>query len=195
MCAFSIEAFKGDGLIQGGARPSLFRVTITFPPTVKAPNSRQSLLINATELPVSIVQEVSVPYFGRMVKYKGDRIFQDWTVTVLNDEDFELRDAFESWHNQMNYLESNIMSVAFRENAYKMDCVVEQFAKHGVPGVAGGSGVVLRAYQMVGAWPTQVSPITLSWGNQNEIETFQVTFAFDWWAPLGETVSPQLQVV
>ena len=193
--AFSIESFKSDGLLLGGARPSLFRVTITFPPTVMAPRARQSLLINATELPGSIIDEVSVPYFGRIVKYKGDRRFMDWTVTILNDEDFMLRDAFESWQNQMNYLESNIMGEQFAYQQYKQDCVVEQFAKDGVPATAGGDGRTVRSYQMIGAWPSQVSPIALSWGQQNEIETFNVTFAFDWWAPFGSTVSSELQVV
>jgi hypothetical protein len=193
--AFSIETFKAHGLMEGGARPSLFRVTVTFPQTVIAPSARQQLLINAAQLPASIVQEVTVPYFGRIVKYKGDRQFQDWSVTILNDEDFQLRDAFESWQNQMNYLESNIMSEPFVNQGYKQDCFVEQFAKDGVPGTAGGDGKVIRAYDMIGAWPTTVSPINLSWGAQNEIETFEVTFAFDWWQPSGPTVSPELAIV
>ena len=193
--AFSIEHFKAQGLILGGARPSLFRVTVTFPQTVAPASTRQQLLINAAQLPSSIVQEVNVPYFGRIVKYKGDRVFQDWTVTVLNDEDFKLRDAFESWGNQMNYLESNIMAEQFVNQGYKQDCLVEQFAKDGVPGTAGQDGKVIRTYNMVGAWPTSVSTINLSWGAQNEIETFEVTFAFDWWEPQGPTVSAELSVV
>lgn len=193
--AFSIEGFKGDGLMQGGARPSLFRVIVTFPQTVAAPIVRHSLLVNAAQLPMSSVREVSIPYFGRIVKYKGDREFQDWTITVLNDEDFKMRDAFESWQNQMNYLESNIMAEQFVDQGYKQTCIVEQFAKDGVPGVAGGDGRVIRAYEMIGAWPTAVNAINLSWGAQNEIETFDVTFAFDWWAPLGPTVSNELTTV
>ena len=193
--AFSIETFKADGLIQGGARPSLFRVIITFPPTVAAPVGRQSFLINATTLPASQVQEVNVPYFGRIVKYKGDRVFQDWTVTVLNDEDFMLRDAFESWQNQMNYLESNIMGEQFVDQGYKQDCFVQQFAKDGIPGIAGGDGRVIREYQMTGAWPTSVGAINLSWDATNQIEQFDVTFAYDWWAPLGPTVSAELTTV
>lgn len=195
--AFNIVDFKARGLTLGGARPSLFQVHCTFPNISQRAGmeARQGgrFLISATQLPASIVQEVSVPYFGRMVKYKGDRVFQDWTVTVLNDEDFQLRDAFESWTNTMNYLESNIMGEEFIAQGYKQDMFVEQFAKHGQPGGGGAGGVeegeVIRAYRMVGAWPTTVAPINLSWGAQNEIETFEVTFAYDYWIPEGPTTT------
>lgn len=195
--AFSIVDFKARGLALGGARPSLFQVHCTFPNIAQRAGmeARQGgrFLIQAAQLPQSTVQEVNVAYFGRMVKYKGDRVFQDWTVTVLNDEDFQLRDAFESWQNEMNFLESNIMAEEFIAQGYKQDLFVEQFAKHGQPGIGGAGGVeggeVIRAYKMVGAWPTNVSPINLNWGDQNAIETFDVTFAYDYWLPEGPTTT------
>ena len=191
--SFSIVDFKARGLTLGGARPSLFQVRVTFPKNVQGAGVKVReggrFLCTASQIPASIVQEVNVPYFGRMVKYKGDRQFQDWTVTVLNDEDFQIREAFEAWQNYMNYLESNIMDEDYIAQGYKQDCFVEQFAKDGEPQSGGESGHVVRAYNMIGAWPVQVSPINLSWGAQNEIETFDVTFAYDYWIPEGPTVT------
>ena len=195
---FSIVDFKARGLPQGGARPSLFEVQCTFPQFAGAAagDLRQGgrFICNATQLPGWIVEPVRVPYFGRVVKFKGDRQFQDWNVTVLNDEDFGLRDAFESWSNQMNYMESNIMDPAFFGQGYKQDLFVTQFAKDGPPGGGADSGRPLRGYQMIGAWPSQISPIQLSWGAQNEIETFDVTFSYDYFTVEGPTTSPSTQV-
>lgn len=193
--SFNIVDFKARGLSLGGTRPNLFRVLLTFPSSVASTTvaDKGAFVCNASQLPPSVVQEVNVLYFGRPVKYKGDRIFQDWTVTVLNDEDFLLRDAFESWQNEMNYLESNIMDEAFVAQGYKQDLFIEQFAKDGQPNPGGGveEGHVIRSYKMVGAWPTTVSPINLSWDAQNQVETFEVTFAYDYWIPEGATVSMQ----
>lgn len=192
--AFSIHEFKAKGLVEGGARPSLFQVWITFPPvpaTIGFPEgvNKASFMCTASQLPASIVEEVRVPYFGRVVKYKGDRQFMDWNITVLNDEDWAVRDIFESWQNNMNYLESNIMDEGFRFNQYKMDCEIHQFAKDGEPNIGGAGtpegGTIIRSYLMVGAWPVQLSPINVSWGAQNEIETFDVTMAYDYWLPAG----------
>lgn len=201
---FSIDSFKSNGLPLGGARPSLFEVQCQFPQSTGSGLSvfgeqGGRFICNATQLPGWIVEPVRVPYFGRVVKFKGDRQFQDWNVTVLNDEDFGLRDAFESWSNHMNYMESNIMDTAFAGQGtvpgapYKQDLTVTQFAKDGPPGDNAESGRPIRAYQIVGAWPSQISPIQLSWGSQNEIETFDVTFAYDYFTVFGATTTPGTQ--
>jgi len=193
--AFSIEGFKARGLQLGGARPSLFQVRITFPQNLDQSGNMMAqqggrFLITATQLPAWTIGEVKIPYFGREVKFKGDRTFQDWNVTVLCDEDFGLRDAFESWSNEMNYMESNIMDTDFVAQGYKVDCFIDQFAKDGEPGQGTESGHIIRSYQMIGAWPTTISTINLSWGDMNAIESFDVTFAYDWFQPVyGATVS------
>ena len=190
---FSIESFKARGLAQGGARPSLFQVQLSFPQIVGGTLGAFQggrFLITATQLPEWHLGEVRIPYFGRAVKFKGDRVFQDWTVTVLNDEDFVLRDAFEAWSNYMNYQESNIMDPEFWAQGYKQDLLVQQFAKDGPPGTGGENGRVIREYQMIGAWPTVVSPITLDWSATDQIEMFQVTFAYDWFLPFGGEGAP-----
>jgi hypothetical protein len=186
--AFNIARFKSEGLTRDGARPSLFQVELTFPPSVAslATTVKGSFVCSASQLPASLIAEVRVPYFGRFIKVKGDREFQDWPVTVMNDEDFILREAFEAWQDQMNYLESNIEDTNLYPTGYKVDMRIHQFAKDGKPGTEPGG--IIRSYVLVGAWPTQIGSINLDWSDTNRIETFDVTFAYDYWIPEGPTV-------
>jgi len=184
--AFNIDVFRAKGLIDGGARPCLFNVLVSFPPGSPGPvNSTAgiSLLASAASLPASIIEEVRVPYFGRFIKLEGNRTYQDWSCTVLNDEDFLFRNAFEDWHNRMNFIVSNMLAAEFVNQAYKQDVHVQQYDKQGPDGESG----VIRSYQLVGAWPSVVSPITLDWGDVNRIEQFEVTFSYDYYLPGGTT--------
>lgn len=180
--AFNIESFKSNGLVLGGARPSLFRVKMTFPtPLTASIGQRQaSYLIKAAALPAATIGEIDVSYFGRKIKLAGDRTFSDWTITVLNDEDFKLRNAFEEWSNAMNAMVSNRLNPQYQLSAYKVRLTVEQFGKSGPNDESG----VIRAYDIVGAFPTNIAAITLDWDRNNTIEEFDVTFAYDYWEPL-----------
>ena len=138
-------------------------------------------------LPASTVGSVDVGYFGRKIKLSGDRTFADWSVTVMNDEDFALRNAFEEWSNLMNTMVSNRLSPAVAGpvgggslTSYKADMIVQQFAKDG-PGDESG---ILRQYVFVGAFPTNIGAIGLDWDTTNTVESFDVTFAYDYWEPL-----------
>jgi len=184
---FSINEFRSQGLPWGGARSSLFDVECTFPPLPGAniPPQLGSFKIMATQLPAFVLGECQAPYFGRFIKFKGDRTFQDWTCHILNDEDFILRNAFEAWQNGMNYMESNVMDPLFVANLYKAEMRVIQYAKDAPPGSRMGNP--LRDYTMVGAWPKIVSPINLDWSEQNRIESFEVTFAYDYFLIGGKT--------
>lgn len=184
--SFNIQRFKSEGLNQGGARPSLFEIELTFPGAVTGPFVAQKgrFVCSASQLPASLIGEVRAPYFGRFIKLKGDREFQDWPVTVMNDEDFLLRDAFERWQNLENYLESNIMDPAFAGEAYKVDMAIHQFYKAGDPG---SDGEISRTYRMHGAWPVTVGAIVVDWSDQNRIEMFDVTFAYDYFTLDGPT--------
>ena len=194
---FSIESFKSRGLPFHGARPSAFEVFCTFPASVSSQGLEQQqggrFVCTAASAPALLLGEVSVPYFGRPVKFKGDRNFQDWDVTIINDEDFALRNAFEEWQNMMNYMESNILDpeLALPDPAasYKQDMVVRQFAKAGPPEQGEEAGEVIRTYQIVGAWPKVVGPINLGWHLANDIETFTVSFAYDYFIIEGPTSS------
>jgi hypothetical protein len=186
---FNIDSFKANGLINGGARPSLFKVIMQFPaaPGIEGDGERASFLIRAAQLPASTVDPVDVPYFGRKIKIAGDRTFADWTITVMNDEDFKLRNDFEAWLNWINtHVSNRSASGTGSPESYKVDIQVYQFGKAG-PGDDAG---VIRSYNLVGAFPTTVDAISLDWDTTNTIETFDVTFAYDYWEPIAAGPSP-----
>lgn len=180
--AFSISQFKNLGLINGGARPSLFEVELTFPGGIVSDVPQNGrFLIKAAQIPASTVDSVDVGYFGRKIKVAGDRTFTDWTVTVINDEDFALRDAFEAWSNKINALEANVQAggSALTSGIYKCDLIVKQYAKSQDI----NSKDVSRSYKFIGAFPTSIDAIALNWDTTNQIEEFDVTFAYDYWIP------------
>ena len=187
--AFNIENFKSNGLLLGGARPSLFEVQLTFPSIVvdgsNISNSAK-FLIKASSLPASTLGEIDVSYFGRKIKFAGDRTFDDWSITVINDENFDVKRAFEEWSNGINTLVSNRLNSevgkfggAGINRSYKTDLLVKQYGKSG-PGDDAG---IIASYRIVGAFPTQISAITLDWDRNNTIEEFDVRIAYDYWVP------------
>lgn len=182
---FNINTFKANGLVYGGARPSLFNITLTVPAGIGIDNvtvQKFTLVAKAANLPASTITTFDVGYFGRKIKLAGDRTFTDWNVTVMNDEDFSVRAMFELWSNAMNRLESNVRDSAIDTELYKSDFQIAQYAK---------TGEKIREYTMYGAFPTTIGEIGLDWDSQNSIETFPVTFAYDYWLPTVETSSKQ----
>lgn len=169
--AFSINEFKSQ-LVGGGARGALFQVQITNP-ILGVADFKIPFMVKAAELPESTTGVIPVPYFGRLVKYAGDRQFAPWTVTVINDEDFAVRNAMEAWSNAINSHITNFRSSPFD---YKAQAQVTQFAK---------DGTTLREYTFEGLFPTTISPIALAWQDQDTIEEFTVTFEYDLWRVSG----------
>jgi hypothetical protein len=210
--AFSIEEFKSNALPLGGARPNLFRVEMQFPDVVgggsfggagggiitpdQGAGYKCMFLCMASTLPAGIISEMAVPYFGRTIKYKGDRTYRDWNVTVLNEEDFFVRDTFENWQNTMNFPESNVMAPEYQPGQlYKTNCTITQFAKADTPAAAATDlGQVVKQYTMVGTWPKVVGDIQMSWQMQNTIEQFDVTLCYDYWLPIGPADGLQVAV-
>lgn len=187
--AFNINYFKQNGLVYGGARPSLFQVIVTPPQGIGLDSvsvNKFPFVCRAAELPSSDVASFDVPYFGRKVKLAGDRTFTDWRVTVMNDEDFSVRSMFELWSNAINRLEANIRDQNLVTQGggeqYKQSLIVQQFSKDG----EGGSLTPIRSYEIIGAFPTSVEAISLDWNSTNSIEEFNVTFAYDYWLPVIE---------
>jgi hypothetical protein len=177
---FNISAFKSNGLVYGGARPSLFQVFMTPPAgigidTVSADKFR--FVCKTAELPESTISQIEVPYFGRRIKVAGERAFADWSVSVLNDEDFSVRAMFELWSNALNRHVSNVRDPALSAEQYKTDLDILQYSK---------DGAIIRSYQLVGAFPTTIGSIGLNWESANAIEEFSVTFAYDYWVPVIE---------
>jgi hypothetical protein len=188
---FNISTFKTRGLTQGGARPSLFEVYLPIPAGLSAVGidgasaDKFRFTCRAAQLPAATVGSIPVSYFGRQIKVAGDRVFSDWTVNILNDEDFLVRSMFEKWSNSINRLEANIRDPIYslNENLYKADLTVIQYSKE---------GTAIRKYDIIGAFPTNVDPINLGWDNANAVESFGVTFSYDYWLPSLETANPYL---
>jgi len=173
--AFNINDFKSRGLTKGGVRPSLFQVELN--PNIGEDSATVEKFVftcRASEVPAATIDQIEVPYFGRKIKLAGDRTFDNWSVTVMNDEDFLVRNMFEDWSNQINQLAGNIKLLT--ANSYKAtDAIVTQFSK---------DGSKIRAYQFVGIFPISVSAMGLDWDSTNNIQTFDVTFAYDYWLPV-----------
>ena len=173
--AFNVNEIRSQ-LTLGGARGSLFQVTFSNPANSVA-DIKVPFLVRAAQLPASDIGTIEVPYFGRKVKLAGDRTFGDWTVTVINDEDFLIRNALEEWSNSINSLQTNLRQFGSAAPLlYKSTAEVTQFSKTGVP---------IRSYKFNGIYPSSISAIDLNWGDTDSIEEFQCTFQYDWWEVSG----------
>ena len=166
--AFNINNFRAN-LRFGGARTSLFEVKITNPVNAAA-DIAVPLLCKAAALPASNITPLEVFHFGRAIKLAGNRTFEDWNVTIINDEDFKIRNALEQWSNAINSYQGNIRTLPSSESSfYKSTAEVVQYSK---------TGEQLRTYKFIGIFPTAVSQIDLDWGNE-AIQEYPVTFAVD----------------
>jgi hypothetical protein len=170
---FNINTFKENGLRYGGARPSLFEVNLSIPQGVGISPSTGKLVFTcrASSIPASTISPIEVPYFGRKIKLAGDRTFADWSVTVMNDEDYTVRKMFEQWTNKINSHLLNEKSIPLNE--YKAnDTIVYHYSKTGIP---------IAQYTFTGLFPTEISAMDLDWDSTNSIQTFNVNFAYDYW--------------
>lgn len=173
--AFNVNEIRSQ-LTLGGARQSLFQVTIQNPANSVA-DIKIPFMVRTAQIPSSDLGIIEVPYFGRRIKLAGDRVFGDWTVTVINDEDFLIRNALEEWSNKINSLQGNLRTFgAASPLLYKANAQVTQFSKTGVP---------IRTYQFNGIFPSSIAPIDLDWSATDQIEEFGVTFQYDWWEVSG----------
>lgn len=164
--------FKAQ-LIGGGARTNLFEVVLTFPDGVAGGSlaaDRASFLIKAAALPSSTVTPIEVPYRGRILKVAGDRTFEPWTITVLNDTGMEIRNAFEEWMHRITRNEGN--TSAFGNNLiYMATAEIFQLDRE---------GNATKSYKMLDMWPSSVSAIDLT-SEAGGIQEFQVTLEYSYW--------------
>jgi hypothetical protein len=174
--SFNISKFT-EALSSGGARPTLFKVKLNSPFT-SGLNNLSSVLVEASSLPSSTIGPIELPYMGRKIRFAGDRTFDTWDVTVINDENFKIRQAMELWHNRINALQENISTT--NPGVYKVDAQVEQFAKN-------NATVPIRTYKYHGMFPIEISPIDLNWNSTDEVERFTVRFSYDWYDVVGTT--------
>jgi len=169
-----ITDFKSK-LAGGGARSNLSEVELSFPSSVGVDGindilNKARFLVKAAQLPASNVAPIEVPFRGRTLKIAGDRSFDSWTITVINDTDFAIRSAFEKWMNTINRVSDNtgITDPAL----YQADAYVYQLDR---------SGETLRKYHFYDVFPTQVAPIELSYDNTGAIQEFSVELQVLWW--------------
>ena len=173
--AFNINELRSQ-LVFGGAKNSLFQVQISNPAN-SIGDLKVPFMVKASALPASTLGMIEVPYFGRKVKIAGDRTFEDWNVTIINDEDFIIRNAMEQWSASINSHQGNITQFGSASPLqYKATATIKQFSK---------TGAVLREYTINGLYPTSVAAIEMAWETVDQIEDFQVTFAYDWWSVTG----------
>ena len=194
--AFAVTEFKSN-LKHGGARPSLFRVEFQYPSGITTrpnPPNQASFLVKTTTIPASTIGSYDVFYHGKAIHVAGDRTFETWDTTIINDEDFGIRDTLENWMNsisnhKLNTRDKLVFNTSEGDVAkYKSTLKVIQFSK---------AGEELREYKFIGAWPSVLSAINLDWGTQ-EIEEFTCTWMYDSWhsvATGGGSTSQSIQNV
>lgn len=180
----TITDFKSK--LQGGAaRPNLFEVSIpTFPSSVSGWDDETfNFLCKTSALPASNVASIDVPFRGRILKVAGDRTFDVWTVTIINDEDFKLRTSFEQWLNQINKLSNATGST--NPSSYMVDAYVHQLgrgaSKFSKTNTSNTTNIPLRTYRFYDIFPTNVSQIDLSYDTSDTIEEYTVDFQVQWW--------------
>ena len=166
----NINDFKAK-LACGGARANQFKVTMPFPGYAQVGGEIEDLafLCTTAQIPAMNVGLVNVPFRGRQIKIAGDRTFADWSITVLNDTNFKLRNAFERWQNGINNMSDN--EGLSNPVDYQVDAFVDQLDRN---------GNTLKSYTLRGAFPTEVAAIDLNFGTNDEVETFGVTFQYQY---------------
>ena len=173
----SIADFKGK-LVGGGARPNLFEVTIpALPDGIAWDGDTFRYMCKAASLPASTIANIDFPFRGRIFKVAGDRTVDVWSITVINDEDFKLRNAFEEWMDRIAKLDNNLG--ATQPESYMVDAEVFQLGRGSTKSSTnsdGSANSVLKQYKMQSIFPTSLSAIDLSYDTGDTIEEFTVEF-------------------
>lgn len=178
--SFRPDQFKAE-LQRGGARPNLFEVELMLPMIVgdfggdTGSDSKFTLTCKAASLPESTIGMIELPYFGRTVKFAGNRTYGEWTTTIFNDEDFQVHDAIRFWMQGINGPNSNERSVGSTRE-YQTDATVKQM---------GLNGDTLKQFKFVNIWPSTMGAIDLDWGTNDALEELTVTWQYDHWVALG----------
>ena len=191
MAGFNVGSFRA-AMTGDGARANLFEVSLKPPSSDGGVIQKITYMAKAAQLPGSVVGMAPLSYFGRELKFPGNRTFPDWTITIINDEDFAIRNIMERWMAGINTHTTNVRSSLFAAGpgagGYSVDADVHQYGKTG--------GVPIKSYKFYGMFPIDISPIELDWGTNDAIEEFTVTFAYQWWenaetekvAQIGNTI-------
>ena len=195
----TLDAFKGR-MVGGGARPNLFECEMYFPDdAVPSTTSKDALsdkvrfLVKAAQLPASTLTQIDVPFRGRQLKIAGTRTYANWSITVINDIDFDIRTAFERWSNLINKHEDNAGIVNPAD--YQQPMIVRQLGRSGVGGPVPTSDPnipVLKMYQFYGSYPVNISEIGLDYATGDAIEEFTVEMAYQWYDTMDALAQTQV---
>ena len=170
--AFKVTDFINEA--QDGARPSLFLAQVNSPVTVPGgieARDRSRFLIKSTSIPASTLGMIELPFMGRKIKLAGDRTFEDWSTTIINDEKFSVRAAIEAWSDSINGLQSNTPTFS-QSIGYRTTGQVVQYSARGNP---------IRTYTFHNIWPSALAAIELAWETESTIEEFECTWTYDYY--------------
>ena len=185
----TIDDFKAN-VASDFARPNLFQVDLAFPSGIINNASLVNLgkfTVRAANLPSSQIGVIEVPFRGRVLKIAGDRTFEPWTITVQNDSNFALRNAFEIWASSIQAYNENFTSAAGLgdqddSSGYFADMSVHQLARDVKDGE---KPKVLKSYKFYNVFPSNIAAIDLDFGNNDAIEEFTVELQTQYWTPLA----------
>ena len=173
--AFNINDIRSQ-LTGGGARSNLFEVQMPLPaiagPDSAAASQKLTFTCRAAQLPAASITPVEINYFGRPIKLAGNRTFEEWSVTVINDEDFAVYDAINGWMNAINSHETNVRLAGNSPISYQSTADVVHYGK---------VGNEIKRIKIVNCWPTNLAAIDLAWDAADSLEEFTVTFCLDYW--------------
>lgn len=194
----TINDFKGR-LVGGGARPNLFECEMNFPAGLGLAGVSEDddfrFMIKAAQIPGSTVSTIAVPFRGRTLKIAGDRSFDPWTITVINDTNYKIRNAFEQWMNFINRHDDNagvITPAAYQSEMYIRHLgrgITAQASNAGALPKTSGGMEVLRTYMFHGCWPSDITPMEMSYDSSDTIQEFSVTIQYQWWDVLGDVTT------
>ena len=201
----TIDSFRSR-LVGGGARPNLFEVKLVYPEGLATEISNEELaldtrfMVKAANLPASNINVIDIPFRGRNLKIAGDRTFDIWTITVINDTSFRLRNAFEAWMNRINRVDNatgEVTPIDYQTNAYVYqlgrdvtkagssvgvsEYIGDSVGKLGKHKATNAKVEVLKTYKFHGIFPTNVSAIELSYDQSDSVEEFTVDLQVQWW--------------
>jgi len=171
---FEIDKFT-QRLKGGGARPNLFEVTIPkVPDKTTGGEGMFQYMCKASGIPASTIGTYEVPYFGRTIKFAGDREFTELSTTVINDENYQMRNLFESWMSLLNGHQNNTTDIDFGTRTdYAKDITLKTYKKAGKD--------VDQTWKFIGCWPSALSSTDLNWDSTNAIQEFTVTWQYDYY--------------
>lgn len=202
MASSSIDSFKAS--VQADfARPNLFSVGLKFPGGLKLGDANAAkqltalgeFTVRAANLPSSQMGVIEVPYRGRVLKIAGDRTYEPWTITIMNDTKFSMRSSFEAWFsgiqaNNENYSSIGTLGDASDSTGYFADMSVSQLSRDqgngaGATSASASSGdkgpKTLRKYEFINVFPSNISAIDLDFGSNDAIEEFTVELQVQYW--------------